>query len=110
MAIPKKLREELEDDPYYQKCCLTGMRNVKIDWHHAWIYKTQINEKWNIMPIWWRKHNYTGDKDSVHNCLETREYVKYLALLRADLDDLKNRMPKKDWDQEFKVLKNKFKE
>ena len=106
--IPQKLRNELSADQYYQQCCLTGKKakDVKIDWHHAWTYgKGQINEKWAIMPIWWKKHNWTGDDDSVHNCLLTRRKVQYLSLLRADLNDLKIRMPKKDWQQEFDFLK-----
>lgn len=107
--IPQKLKEEILADDYYKKCCLTGIINDKIDWHHAWQYAgKQINEKWAIMPIWWRKHAYYGDKDSVHNSLITKEYVQYLSLLRTDISDLKKRMPKKDWEQEFLRLHNKY--
>lgn len=108
--IPLELRQELENDPYYRKCCLTGLsKNIKIDWHHAWLYAgKQINEKWAIMPVWNRKHNFNGDTDSVHNCNETKEKVKLMSLLRADLDDLAKRYPKKNWSQELEYLNNKF--
>ena len=113
VGIPQRLKEEMKADPYYQKCCLTGIKKkdgFKLDWHHAWEYSgRQIQEKWAIMPIWWRKHAaVNGDSDSVHNCKETELKVKYLSLCRVNLENLKMRMPKKNWDQEFKVLKNKF--
>ena len=112
-GIPLKWKEEMKVDPYYQKCCLTGNKKkdgYKIDWHHAWEYSgRQIQEKWAIMPIWWKKHAaVNGDDDSVHNCKETELKVQYLSLCRVNLENLKMRMPKKDWDQEFKVLQNKF--
>lgn len=103
--IPKKLRNKLSNDPYYNKCCLTGKRKG-LQWHHSFKYAgKQINERWNIMPIYYKKHHWYGDKDSVHNLKETEEYVKYLALQRADLDDLEKRYPKKDWKQIYKHLK-----
>jgi len=114
--IPEKLKQEILEDKYYQQCCLTGKKvkdGYKIDWHHSWTYGKigQISEKWAIMPVWDKKHGaVNGDKDSVHNYLETREYVKYLSLLRADLEDLKKRMFKKNWEQEFSYLSNKYKD
>ena len=113
--ISEKLKQEILVDKYYQQCCLTGNKikdGYKIDWHHAWTYAHgQISEMWAIMPVCVKKHSaVNGDKDSVHNCLETREYVKYLSLLRADLEDLKKRMFKKNWEQEFSYLSNKYKD
>jgi len=107
--IPQKLRNELSEDPYYKKCCLTKSKyNVKF--HHSWIYAgKQINEKWAIMPVIWRKHSPYGDDDSIHKCQETKEYVQYLSLQRADIDDLCKRLPKKDWRQLFNYLENKYK-
>lgn len=109
--LPKKLKQEILADDYYRRCCLTYLDNkdTKIDWHHAWEYAgKQINEKWAIMPVCWRKHSPLGDEDSVHNCKKTDEYVKYLSLLRADLNDLQRRYPKKDWQREFDYLKSRY--
>ena len=106
--IPIKLREEMNADPYYRRCCLTGSKK-DIVWHHSFRYAHgQINEKWAIMPLTNKKHAFDGDPDSVHNCLKTRRRVQYLSLLRADIDDLKMRMPKKDWQQEFVFLKRLY--
>jgi len=52
--IPPKLVKELEADPYYSKCCITGLSKnaVKIDWHHNLIFKgQQVNEKFCILPL-----------------------------------------------------------
>lgn len=50
--IPPKLRDEMANDPYYQKCCVTGCRNEKIDWHHNLKYASnQVNEKFCILPL-----------------------------------------------------------
>ncbi len=109
--IPKNLLDDILKDDYYKRCCLTHADNkdVKIDFHHAWQYAgRQINEKWAIMPIWWKKHSPLGDKDSVHNCRETKEYIQYLSLLRADIKDLIKRMPRFDWQKEFNYLNKKY--
>lgn len=50
--IPTELREQLADDPFYKQCALTGRRDEKIDWHHAFIYAgRQVNERWAIIPL-----------------------------------------------------------
>lgn len=109
MPIPDKLRSELSEDPFYSKCCITGKRNGKIDWHHCYTYGgRQVNEKWNILPIIWNKHNWCGDKDSVHNDINTRNKAKFIALSRADLDDLCKRYYKFNWKQEYERLKQQF--
>lgn len=51
--IPKKLREEMASDPYYEKCCRANDECAgRITWEHAFIYGgRQINEKWAIIPL-----------------------------------------------------------
>jgi len=106
--IPHKLRTSLNDDAFYHKCCLTGKVSkpgVKIDWHHAWKYAgKQLNAEWNIFPIWDKMHNFYGLKEAVHNSKETENFIKYIALLRADVRKLCIEYPKKDWVQEFNYL------
>lgn len=50
--IPPKLREEMSQDPFYKKCCITGQTSGKIDWHHNLTFggKRQ-NEKFCILPL-----------------------------------------------------------
>lgn len=104
-AIPSELRAQLAIDSYYTKCCLTKTE-VELEWHHAWTYaKGQINERWNIVPVTHNKHAYDGDDDSIHNSLITRQIVKYICLLRTDLETLYKKYPKTNWKQEFKYLK-----
>lgn len=52
--IPKKMREQMCKDPYYQYCCYTGLKKgeVKIEWHHNLQYAgRQVNEVWAILPL-----------------------------------------------------------
>jgi hypothetical protein len=65
--IPPKLRREIERDPYYLHCCITGMpvTMVKIEWHHNFIYAgRQVQEKWCILPVDKDLHKkLKGDRD-----------------------------------------------
>ena len=106
--IPQKLKQELERDLFYKKCCLTGFTRFKIDWHHCFQFAgSQINEKWNIIPVWERKHSPQGDKDSIHNCKETRERAELIALKRAP-KDVFIRYKKANFEQRLKYLQNKY--
>jgi hypothetical protein len=50
--IPKEMREEMSQDPYYKKCCITGRSDEKIDWHHNLTFKgKRVNEKFCILPL-----------------------------------------------------------
>jgi hypothetical protein len=106
--IPQKLRKQLENDQYYKKCCLTGFTRFKIDWHHCFNYQgKQINEKWNIIPIYWRKHSPQGDPDSVHNCKETKDRAELIALKRATKEELYN-YKKANLEQRLNYLIKKY--
>lgn len=100
--IPTKLREEMALDPYYKTCARSneGECEGRVTWEHAYIYAgKQVQEVWAIIPLCVYHHLGTGlDKDLNH----------LLALLRADLDDLCARMPKKDWKREFIYLESLY--
>lgn len=52
--IPKKMREELSEDPFMNKCCLEeiGFCSGRIQWHHHLKFAgKRINEKWCILPV-----------------------------------------------------------
>jgi len=106
--IPQKLRKQIDKDPYYKKCALTGFTAFKIELHHAIIVGgSQIQEKWNIVPLWWRKHSPYGDEDSVHNCKKTKDLVELIALKRATKKDLQ-KYRKANLEQRLKYLEKKY--
>ncbi len=78
--IPKKLKEQLSNDPYYQRCCITGLTNEKIDWHHNLIYAgRQVNERFCILPL----------AQSVHDrIIAFKEQCDWIMLNRATDDEL----------------------
>lgn len=52
--IPKKMREEMNDDPFYSLCCVRDISTCKgvIEWHHNLIHASrQVNEKFCILPM-----------------------------------------------------------
>jgi len=106
-AIPIAHRKIINSNPYYKRSCLSGKPgtyNDKIVIHHSWIYKEQISELWNYMPLLESEH------EEVHRNLELRERVKLLSLERADIKELLIKYPKKNWEQEYNYLSKKFME
>ncbi len=77
--IPQKLRNELENDIFYKRCCVTGepIGKVHIEWHHNFIFANkQVNERWCILPLW----------DEVHKIEKTKkvkERLNWIMLNRA---------------------------
>lgn len=95
--IPKKMREELSEDPFMQKCCLYGysMGCVgKVQWHHHLKFAgKRINEKWCILPVCEYHHEkearFKYELDTVMVSRATYEELKpfskaidYIALKR----------------------------
>lgn len=112
MPIPPRVKKEILEDPFYDKCILTGKSKklVKIDWHHVWSYGAkQINAKWAIVPVWSELHSPQGRDDAIHRCKETKEYVQWLTLNRVSLDWLSQMYPHKRWYIEYDYLNNKYK-
>jgi len=88
--IPKSLRDEMEQDQFYQACCITGkIRSPKnkIEWHHGFITyqygnKGRLNEKWCILPLLKEIH----DKEKIS---EVRDLINWVMLNRATDETLK---------------------
>ena len=80
--IPNKLRDEMAEDPLYQRCCVTGFtkRDTKIEWHHNLIFAgRQVQEKFAILPL--AKH--------VHDQIELyRDQCDLIMLVRATPEEL----------------------
>ena len=79
--IPKKLRSELSQDPFYKQCCITGSKK-NIQFHHNFIWAgRQINEKWCILPL----------TKSIHDMIwkrEVKEQCDWIMLNRASGEEL----------------------
>jgi len=106
--IPPKVKAEILADPYYKTCARSqeGECEGRVTFEHAWIYGSkQIQEVWAIIPICAYHHavDEFQDGDGLDKGLN-----QYIALCRADIDDLCARMPKKNWRQEYKYLHSKY--
>jgi hypothetical protein len=106
--IQPELREKIAANPFMKHCIYKGC-NRKPEWEHSFSYggrdekggRGQINEEWAIIPVCAYHHRGKGlDK----------EYNRYRALMRADLDDLERRMPRFPWRITLNYLKSKFNE
>lgn len=89
--IPKKLKEEMSQDPYYRECARKDETCYgRITWEHAFIYAgKQIQEKWAIIPLcWW--HHLEGGLDKKEN--------QRIAVARATVEDLA-KYPRKKWSE-----------
>jgi len=88
--IPENLRNEMEADQYYHRCCVTGTHRgpgVKIEWHHNFeTYqngnKGRLNEKWCILPLLKSIHDKADRRD-------VRQFLDWIMLNRADDETLK---------------------
>ncbi len=84
--IPIKLREEMANDKWYEKCCITGLSKnaVKIEWHHNLVSyvdgnKGRVNAKFCILPL----------ADFVHhNIHKYQEKLNWIMWNRASKDDI----------------------
>lgn len=82
--IPKALRDELASDPFYERCCMTGIsKNAeKVEWHHNLIYAgKQVQAKFCILPILKRLHERAFDP-------EFKEQLDWIMLNRATDEEL----------------------
>jgi hypothetical protein len=82
-CIPPKLKQEMAEDPFYKKCCITGTpaTSAKIDWHHGLTYAgKQLQERFAIIPL---------RKDIHDNIVLYREKCDWIILNRANDQQLK---------------------
>lgn len=98
--IPNKMREEMGNDNFYKKCCLTG-NTGHIEWHHNLIFAgRQVNEKFCILPLLHSVH-MLADRHDIREMLNwvmlnraTEEELIHFSKAR-DLKSLKARLDKK---------------
>lgn len=113
--IPLKLRREISEDPFMQNCIyeegIEGNENApnndcngRIEWEHAWNYAgKQINEHWAIVPCC-TEHNRGNAMDKDYNRYKSLKRCREMGLFI----ETKIKYQKKNWEQEWKYLSNKF--
>ena len=100
--IPIPLRNELEKDPFYKKCCITWRTDGKIDWHHnmTWGGKN-LQEKFAILPVHNDIHQYHRKITS-----EVKEKLNWVMVNRMSEDELSYYSKAIDY-KELKIRLNK---
>lgn len=82
--IPPELREELNRDPFYKRCCLTGRTDGKIDWHHNMLWKGKsLQKKFAILPVHISIHQYHKGLTS-----EVKEKLNWIMVNRMTPEEL----------------------
>jgi hypothetical protein len=96
--IPKKLRNEMNADPYYKVCCMNNRDcEGRLEWHHTIIHSgRQLNEKWAIVPAC--KHHHDNDE----------EQLQLLALNRATIEELSVISKAIRWVERREYLRAKY--
>lgn len=92
--MPKKLRDDLEMDPFYHRCArkdalddhecqgdpIRGPRGRAIEWDHALIFAgKQVQKKFAIVPLCWYAHRGPGQYKAIS---------EWISLNRATDDEL----------------------
>lgn len=89
-------------DPFYRKCCITGVSNVKIEWHHNLIFAgRQVQEKECILPVSQAVHGRA-------NTSEMREKLDLVMLRRMSEEQLEKYSKRGSLKQRLKYLEEKF--
>lgn len=84
MSIPLELRNELSNDIFYTKCCLSylGDCSGRVEFHHNLIFASrQQNYKWCILPVCHYHHSIEKRKD-------IGEQLDWIMLSRASVYDI----------------------
>ena len=98
--IPQQLREEMANDKFYKKCCITGLANEKIEWHHNLIFAgNQVQEKFCILPL----------LQSIHrDIVKYKEKCNWIMWARANEEQIKKFSKAINVKQQIKYLNEKF--
>ena len=81
--IPEKLKQRMDADPFYHRCCVTGTPDFreKVDWHHnfeSYLHgnRGRVNESWCILPVVHWIHDMADNQ-------YVREVLDWIMLNRA---------------------------
>lgn len=84
--IPKSLNDEINEDPFYKKCCLSllGGCEGRIERHHALIFGgKQVQKKYCILPACSIGHHDKARRSDI------KERFDWVWLNRASVEELK---------------------
>lgn len=89
-SIPKKLRHQLGNDPYYHRCARAGIGEHvcagRITWEHALTYAgRQVQARYAILPLCAKAHDCDEWQDRGDMC---KEINVWLCLNRAIQEEL----------------------
>jgi len=89
--IPKKMREELAQDPFMKKCALWDAECMgRVEWNHAVTYAgKRLNELWAIIPLCTKHH-----KEEAKNRMAIKEIVRDRIKHFGAEKEIKQRYPK----------------
>ena len=102
--IPKALNDELNDDPYYKKCCLSflGGCSGRIERHHSLTWKgSQYQRKFCILPACHAHHELARRSD-------IKEMFLWILLNRATDSELLEISKAEDYIRTRRVLNQKY--
>ena len=101
--IPLNLREQLNSDDFYTKCCVGNSEcRGRIEFHHTLIFAgRQVNERFCILPVCHYHHEHEKDK-------ELHEKLTYIWLCRASSEDLERFSKGIDYKAMFVRLRTKY--
>lgn len=98
--IPKKLRDEMSNDPFYKRCCVSGVTSEKIDFHHNLIFgNKQVQESFCILPL----------AKSIHDQITVyKDMCDWIMWSRATPDQIKKYSKAINYQRIFENLKQRF--
>lgn len=93
--IPPKLNKQIDEDPFYRKCCLEDENcDGKIERHHNLIYAgQQQNYLFCILPACANYHHKFEKRADI------RDQLDRVMLSRTNLSFLVKTFPKRNWLQ-----------
>ena len=101
--IPTELNKELNDDPFYTKCCFDFPHTCygKIERHHNLIYAgSQVQLKEAILPICQNIHNQA-------RITETKEKLDLIMLERMSKEQRLSLSRAINYENRYQYVKNK---
>ena len=92
------MRVVMEMTPFYSKCCITGTKDERIEWHHNLIFGGQrVNEIFCILPL----------AQSVHrDIVKHKEKCDWIMWNRASEEEIKRYSKAVDYQKEKERLNN----
>ena len=107
MSIPTELVKDMEFDPYYRRCVITGS-TLNIQWHHVFIFAGKsIQEKWAIVPVTKETHDKCTQHKPEYD-KKIADKVELISLNRASEEELQEYSKVDDMVFKRDMLRDEF--